>query len=124
MPIRALVTTMLMVTPSVAAAHHSWSAFDEEHPISLSGVVSEMQWVSPHASLRLNVSGQTWDLQLPAPLALNAQGWGPTTLAAGKRVQVTVLPLRSGQREGAAVEVVGADGKVLFRSVTLSRGRP
>jgi len=34
-----------------AAAHHAWTAIDNGESLTLAGVVDEMHWENPHASL-------------------------------------------------------------------------
>jgi hypothetical protein len=49
-----------------AAAHHGWSSFDQERPLYLEGVATEIRWRNPHAEFTLEVKAP---LALPTDLA-------------------------------------------------------
>ncbi len=114
----------LLLTPLTAHAHHSYSMFDREHPVTLTGTVEEFRFINPHASVSLAVkesrgASAVWNLQLPAPMVLNAAGWRPGTITPGDQLRATIIPLRSGVTAGAVVKVVASDGKVLFERQSL-----
>jgi hypothetical protein len=101
-------------------AHHSPAMFDADHQMTLSGTVREFQWTSPHCYIQLlvtNTAGadEEWSLEMGAPLYLRNAGWNPTTLKAGDRIHVTILPLRAGGRGGLVLGTTGADGKSIGR---------
>lgn len=78
-----------------ARAHHSFAAeYDAAKPIALTGTVTKLDWVNPHAWLYLSVeaaSGESkvWAVELGSPNALLRQGWTRNSLNAGDRVTVT-----------------------------------
>jgi Family of unknown function (DUF6152) len=87
-------------------AHHSFSMFDQEHPIELAGTVKEFRFVSPHTFIFLDVneadgSSQLWNLEGGPPSFLARDGWSSKTLKPGDEVQMTIEPLRSGAPGGA-----------------------
>jgi hypothetical protein len=49
-----------------AMAHHGWGSFDESQPIYLEGVVKQVTWVNPHATLVIEMPANA---ALPADLA-------------------------------------------------------
>jgi hypothetical protein len=84
---------MLFMGP-MAGAHHGPSSFDTTKPITLSGVVKNVEWVNPHALLYLEVkddSGkmETWVVQTAAPNILVRQGLPIVALRPGVPVVVT-----------------------------------
>lgn len=102
-------------------AHHSFSMFDQAKEVVLTGVVREFQWTNPHTWIELDVTTaegavQGWSLESGSTNALKRQGWSRSSLKAGDRVKVLINPLRSGEKGGALVGIVLADGT--------TRGKP
>ena len=62
-------------------AHHSVAAkFDEGKQMTLTGVVTMVDWRNPHAHVFLNVEGPknellNWAVELESTLILEASGW-------------------------------------------------
>jgi hypothetical protein len=101
-----LVGAALIAMGGLAAAHHSFAMFDQEHPVELSGVVKEWKYTAPHAFIILEVkdtdgSTQLWSLEGGAPSGLIRDGWTSKTLKPGDELQLTIDPLRSGAPGGA-----------------------
>ena len=71
----ALLAGGLLVTGSLgpALAHHGWS-WTEDGFFELTGVVEEVYVGNPHATLDLEVEGETWRVELapPGPLVLRS----------------------------------------------------
>ena len=105
--VRALLAgAALMAMGGLAAAHHSFAMFDQEHPIELSGVVKDWKYTAPHAFIILEVkeadgTSQVWSLEGGAPSGLIRDGWTSKTLKAGDELVVKVDPLRSGAPGGS-----------------------
>ena len=84
----AVAALALVALP--AAAHHGWGGQAKEH-IELTGTVEQAVSLNgPHASMKIKVEGQVWDITL-AP--------SPRTAAAG--LQADTLPL------GAKITIQG-----------------
>jgi TolB-like protein len=56
---------------------------------ALTGRITSIEWVNPHALLYIDLSGDKWAVELPAPNALFRQGWSRATLSVGETVTVT-----------------------------------
>jgi len=102
----SLVAAALMVAGSPAPAHHSFTIFDTQHPLELTGTVQQFRFASPHTLILLEVKGRdgkntTWTLEGASPSILVRDGWSSRSLKAGDEVQVTIDPLRSGAPGGA-----------------------
>jgi hypothetical protein len=53
--IAAVLAALALCT--TASAHHSFSMFDRERTLVISGVVKEFQWTNPHTWIQLTVTG-------------------------------------------------------------------
>jgi hypothetical protein len=111
-----LAGAALAATIGAAMAHHSFSMFDNEHPIELQGTLREFKFVSPHTSIFLTVQnpdgGTTdWNLEGANTGTLIRAGWTRQTIKPGDEVIMTILPLRSGAPAGSWDEK-----KIRFRS--------
>jgi hypothetical protein len=103
----ALLAGAAFVAASGAAlAHHSFAMFDTDHPMELSGTVTEFKFTSPHTFILLEVKGTdgsstTWNLEGASPSALVREGWASKTLKPGDQLKMEINPLRSGAPGGA-----------------------
>jgi hypothetical protein len=88
----ALLAAPVLTTP--LAAHHSFAAeFDGNKPITLRGVVTKVDWRSPHIWVYLDVKAPdgtvtAWQCEGGAPNALTRQGWTRLTFPIGGEVVV------------------------------------
>ena len=100
-------------------AHHSFSMFDREHPVTISGTIREFQWVNPHTWVQILVPtpGKArpveWSIEGRSPNVLARRGWKRTELKPGDKVKLTIYPLLDGSPGGAIVRVIFADGREL-----------
>jgi len=102
-----------------AAAHHAIAAkFDESKPMTLSGIVTLVDWRNPHVHVFINVpNGQdaiNWAIEFESPIDLRGSGWSPDTLRPGDRVTVEGPVARDGSRQIWGRRVTGASGRPLF----------
>jgi Family of unknown function (DUF6152) len=84
-----------------ARAHHSGAIFDMAHPITISGVVTKVEWMNPHAYLYLNVTDEKgkvheWAIETNSPNFLKHNGWTSTTVSPGDKITCTGAPARTG----------------------------
>jgi Family of unknown function (DUF6152) len=96
----------LVAGSGAALAHHSFAMFDQDHPMELSGTVTEFKFTSPHTFVLLDVKGSdgsdtVWNLEGASPSALVREGWSSKTLKAGDELKMTIDPLRSGAPGGS-----------------------
>ena len=100
------------------SAHHSFAAqYDAEKPLTITGSVASVEWTNPHIHILLDVKdargGVTrWKLEGYPPNMLVRQGWKrDETLKPGAVITVTGWRARLETNEGAARQVVLADGR-------------
>jgi hypothetical protein len=70
-------------------AHHSTSAFDMQHSVTVSGVVEKFYWANPHSLVELDAAGVHWRIEMEALNLLRRQGWTKETLKVGDRISCT-----------------------------------
>src|SRR5690606_22829204 len=103
-----------------AIAHHSFAAeFDRNLPITVTGTVTKVEWMNPHARFYVdakNESGETvnWDFELASPNGLMRRGWTRNSMKIGDVVTVTGHRAKNNPLVGNASTVTLADGKRLF----------
>ena len=102
-----------------ASAHHSFAAeFDASKPITLTGVVMQVDWPNPHVWVYLNVKGEDgrmarWACEMGAPHQLQGRGWLRDSMKIGDTVTVNGALARDGSKRANARTVTTADGKTL-----------
>ena len=102
-----------------ASAHHSFAAeFDASKPITLVGVVMQVDWTNPHVWFYINVKGEDgrmvrWACEMGAPHQLQGRGWLRETMKIGDTVTVNGALARDGSRRANARTVTTADGRTL-----------
>jgi hypothetical protein len=111
----AVVFALLLVSTSIAIAHHSTAIYDSDNPIELAGTVVEWQFINPHCIIALEVTDASgastiWSLEGSNTAGLFRRGWTPETLKPGDKIIASVRPLRSGAPGGNYGDVRWADG--------------
>jgi hypothetical protein len=117
-PFTAIIALALGFAAGSAAAHHSFSVFNMQTEIEITGVVKEVQWTNPHIWIWVDVTNEngevvTWGLEGMSPNFLARRGWERTTLEAGDEVRVSLRPLNSGEPGGMFMQTTTPDGVVL-----------
>ena len=104
-----------------ALAHHSFAAeYDANKPIKISGVVTKMEWMNPHARFYVDVKEAdgkvtNWNFELGAIPVLLKQGWRKDSLKAGDQVTVEgFLTKDNSQSRANARRVTLPDGRRVF----------
>jgi len=111
-----LVFLTALVQP--ALAHHSVSMYDMDHPTTVKGTVSRLEWTNPHGYIYLEVKddkGQTveWAVEINSPNFLKHNGWTSTIVKPGDVITVTGGAAKSGAKTMRCTTVVLGDGTVL-----------
>jgi hypothetical protein len=112
-----VAATMFAAVPLLA--HHSFAAeYDRAKPVTLTGTVTRLEWINPHAHLQMDVtdpSGTTanWDIELGSPAGLLRNGWTRNSLKIGEVVAVTGYLAKDGTKT-ANSSTVTVNGRRLF----------
>ena len=98
----ALMTAVLLGLSAPALAHHAVGGeYDPNKPVVLTGVVTKVEWVNPHARLFFDVTNAdgtvtNWSVELAARVVLERMGWNGRSLRAGDKITVRGDQARSG----------------------------
>lgn len=111
----------LCLSAMPAVAHHAFEAvYDPDHTTALTGVVTKIDWVNPHAHVFLNVESdegtvETYSIELGPPYALVRGGWNRDTVKIGDSITMDNVALaRNGSHEAGATRasaLILADGQ-------------
>jgi hypothetical protein len=121
----AIAAAMIYTVPIVA--HHSFAAvFDRESPIELTGTVTEVEWMNPHAWIYIDVERENgeienWGFEMGSPSGLIRRGWNHDSLQVGQVITVMGVRARDGSQRGAVRTVTLSTGESLFGAQDESR---
>jgi len=103
-----------------ALAHHSFAAeYDNNKPLTLSGTVTKVEWMNPHARFYVDVKDESgkvtnWEFELGSPNGLMRRGWTRSSLKTGDKVIVNGYSAKDGSSLANARTVTLADGRKVF----------
>jgi hypothetical protein len=113
-----LVIAGVLVAASAVAAHHSFSAaFDENKPVSVTGVMAEIRIENPHSWFFVNVTDESgkvtrWGFEGNTPTSLLRAGYKRDAVKVGDKVTIKGSRARDmNATMGAAREIVLQDGR-------------
>lgn len=112
---------IVAVLGSGAAAHHSFDAeYDSKKPITITGFVTKLDWINPHAYVYLDVTDErgevkNYKVEMGPPYALTRGGWKRETVKIGDKITITNAALAKDGRNAA--------GSMPTTSMTLADGQ-
>jgi len=101
-------------------AHHSFAAeFDIDKPVTLTGTVTQMEWINPHAWIHIDVKGPdgkitSWMVEGGSPNILLRRGFTKHSLETGTEIVITGYQAKSGENRANGANITFKDGKRLF----------
>ena len=114
-----LVAATLVVVAGSVSAHHSVSGqYDASRPLTLSGVISKVDWINPHVYLHLDVKEKdgavtTWTLSTLPTAMMRRAGLTKESLQGrpGEVVTITAIAARDETKKlGWISKITYADG--------------
>jgi hypothetical protein len=113
------VTVGFLMVSSPLFAHHSLSWADNEHPITLTGTVTEFVFANPHSQVMFDAKGKDgnlehWMIEIGPPPGLHRAGWTSASIKTGDQVTVTGGQAKDGRN------IINITGKLLINGQELS----
>src|SRR5215510_3314113 len=90
----ALIAGGLLLAAVPILAHHSFAAeYDAAKPVKLTGTVTKVEWMNPHARFYLDVKDESgevtnWEFELGSPNGLMRRGWTRNSMKLGDTISV------------------------------------
>jgi hypothetical protein len=115
-----LTSVVFLCAVGVVRAHHSFDAeYDSSKPVTITGIVTQLDWSNPHAYVYVNVKDaggavKSYKVEMGPPYALVRGGWKRDTIKAGDTVTITGA--------AAAKDGSNAAGSMQTTSMTLASG--
>ena len=118
----AFVFFVLPLVCGPAWAHHGNAAYDADHPVTITGTVTEFVWSNPHCQIYLDVKDAKgkivhWSVESQSPGILRRNGWARDIIKPGDPITVTLVAAKNGAPVGFSGEQIGrvvlSDGRVL-----------
>lgn len=118
----AAAALLAVLVPGGVHAHHAFAAeFDREQPIEITGAVTKVEWMNPHARIYVDApdpdrEGEVfnWNLELSSPNVLMRRGWRRDSLEIGDVVTINGWRARNNPHVGNVRDVVRDDGTRMF----------
>jgi len=116
-----VVLAVLGVFTGSLMAHHSFGAeYDASKPITLTGVLTKIEWTNPHSFIYIDVTEKgavtNWKLEGYPPNVLYRNGWKKdVTMKPGDRITVTGWRARDNANVAHSREITLPSGaKMIF----------
>jgi hypothetical protein len=92
---------VLLVLSGPAFGHHGSAAYDMSKTVTVTGKITDFQFVNPHVLISMDVkdaSGKVdkWEGELTSPNHLARAGWTKSTLKPGDEITLIGGPAKSG----------------------------
>ena len=132
-PFFVSLAALLLASP--ALAHHGFAGrYDEEHPVTVTGTVVDLQFINPHSIIFFEVTDKTgkterWQAELGSANQLNrSEGWTRTTLKAGDKITIVGPQNKNGSGDlnlSHESKITMTDtGKVIHNSIKAEKAPP
>ena len=92
---RIVIATLAILLAGPALAHHGWSHYDGDRPLTLTGTIAEASYEFPHGTIRLKTADKTWTVVLAPPSRMENRGLPREALKVGVSTTVTGYPHRT-----------------------------
>jgi len=116
----AFVGVAVLVAAMPVMAHHSFAAeYDATKPVKMTGTVTQMEWINPHAWIHMDVKKpdgkvENWMVEAGAPNALLRRGFNKQSLLPGTVITVEGYQAKDGAMRANGRDITYQDGRKLF----------
>ncbi len=124
-----LATGFGLILAVPVLAHHSFAAqYDRSKPNTITGPVTKIEWINPHARFYIDVKDDRgsfvrWEVELGAPAQLMRRGWTRNSLKVGDSVSVSGFLAKDGSNLTNAQTVTLSDGRKVFAGSSFEDAR-
>jgi hypothetical protein len=110
--VAAAVAVVALFSPIPVLAHHGWGGYQDQE-FEISGIVqTPVSLAGPHATMKIKVDNQIWDLTLAPPARTAQAGLKSNTIPIGAQITVHGHRSRDPKRFEVKTERVTYNGKV------------
>ena len=111
-----VVAGLVALGSAPVVAHHAFSAeFDADRPLQLTGKVTRVEWINPHAWIHIETAeGETWMIEGGTPNTLFRRGFTKDSLLAGTEIVVDGYQAKDGTNKANGRDLTFTDGRKLF----------
>jgi hypothetical protein len=115
-PASAIVLLLLVSAPIFA--HHGAASYDTSKMTTLTGSITKIQWMNPHAVIDIEAKDtagkiEKYIVEAVSPLALTRNGWTKDSLNLGDQITVTGNLSKNGTHILRLKKIVFPTGKEL-----------
>jgi hypothetical protein len=126
-----MVVSLGLATASVMAHHAFDTEFDAKKPVTLTGIVTKVEWTNPHVWFYLNVKNEktgeleNWGFEMGGPNGLQREGWSRNTIKIGEVLTVEGFLARNGTKNVNSKNViVTSTGQKLGAASSIGKTAP
>ena len=115
-----LIAMAMIPLAPLASAHHSFAAeYDANDPVTLTGTVTKMAWINPHAWIYIAVlkpdrAVENWAVEAGPPGTLIRAGFTKESLTPGTVIVVNGYRAKDGALRANGRDITLPDGRLLF----------
>jgi len=116
----AVASVGLLAAVSPVWAHHAFAAeYDGKKQVHLEGVVTQMEWITPHTWIHIDVTAPdgtvtSWMIEGGSPNILLRRGFNKGSLEKGQKITVDGFMAKDGSNRANGSNITYPDGKKLF----------
>jgi Family of unknown function (DUF6152) len=127
-----VAASVLLLSGPVFAHHGFAGRYDEDHPVTVTGTVVELQFMNPHSFIifeNKDASGKDvrWQAELGSANLLAREGWTRTMLKPGDKITIIGPQNKNGSADlnlSHESKISLADsGKVIHNSIKAEQGQ-